>query len=50
MTDLYICHPPEEVKDWNDALIKGIDLQQFVIDNTEKYDYDYLVDHLLTTL
>ena len=50
MADLYICHPPLDVKDWNEALIKGIDLQQFVCSHTRKYDYDYLVDHLLTTL
>jgi len=50
MTDLYICHPPKEVKDWNEALVKGIDLKQFVDDHTKKYDYDYLIDHLLTTL
>lgn len=50
MADLFICHPPSDVKDWNEALIKGIDLQQFVADHTRKYDYDYLVDHLLTTL
>ena len=50
MADLYICHPPSDVKDWNEALIKGIDLQQFVKTHTRKYDYDYLVDHLLTTL
>lgn len=50
MADLSICHPPSDVKDWNDALIKGIDLQQFVASHTKPYDYDYLVDHLLTTL
>jgi len=50
MTDLYICHPPSETKDWNEALIKGIDLKQFVEDHTQRYDYDYLMDHLLTTL
>lgn len=50
MADLYICHPPSEVKDWNDALMKSIDLQGFVELRTIKYDYDYLINHLLTTL
>ena len=50
MADLYICHPPSEVKDWNDALIRGIDLSGFVDLRTEAYNYDYLMNHLLTTL
>ena len=50
MADLYICHPPSEVKDWNEAHMKGLDLSEFVGDHTVKYDYQYLVDHLLTTL
>ena len=50
MADLYICHPPLEVKDWNDAHRKGIDLLEFISSSTKKYDYDYLVNHLLTTL
>ena len=50
MADLYICHPPSEVKDWNDAHIKGSDLSEFVTSNTRRYDYDYLMNHLLTTL
>ena len=50
MADLHICHPPSEVKDWNDAHIKGQDLKEFVESHTTRYDYDYLVNHLLTTL
>ena len=50
MADLYICHPPSEVKDWNESHIMGTDLQHFVDLRTDRYDYDYLVDHLLTTL
>ena len=50
MADLYICHPPSEVKDWNDAHIQGSNLKSYVAMRTKKYDYDYLVDHLLTTL
>tara|TARA_R100001244_G_scaffold102152_1_gene76110 strand:- start:61 stop:1047 length:987 start_codon:yes stop_codon:yes gene_type:complete len=50
MADLYICHPPSKVKDWNEAYIKGFNLQQFVNYHTEKYDYTYLMNHLLTTL
>ena len=50
MADIYICHPPSEVKDWNDAHQHGWDLQKFVESHTKKYDYDYLIDHLLTTL
>lgn len=50
MADLYICHPPSEVKDWNEAHIKDWDLAEFIASHTKKYDYDYLVDHLLTTL
>ena len=50
MADLHICHPPSEVKDWNEAHIKGENLKCYVDLRTAKYDYDYLVDHLLTTL
>ena len=50
MADLYICHPPSEVKDWNDALLQDIDLRAFVDISTEEYNYDYLMTHLLTTL
>ena len=50
MADLYICHPPSEDKDWNDAHMRGQDLSAFVDDHTKKYDYDYLMNHLLTTL
>jgi DNA primase len=50
MADLYICHPPSEVKDWNEAHMKGFDLQNHVQNHTELYDFDYLVTHLLTTL
>ena len=50
MADLYICHPPSEVKDWNDALLQDTDLRGFVDDHTKRYDYDYLMTHLLTTL
>lgn len=50
MADLHICHPPSEVKDWNEAHMKGLDLKRYVDLRTTRYDYDYLVDHLLTTL
>ena len=50
MADLYICHPPSEVKDWNDALLQDTDLRGFVESHTRRYDYDYLMTHLLTTL
>ena len=50
MADLYICHPPSKAKDWNEAHIQGSDLKRFVGMRTKKYDYDYLIDHLLTTL
>ena len=50
MADVYICHPPSEAKDWNEAHMMGRNLQRFVELRTEKYDYDYLIDHLLTTL
>ncbi len=50
MADLHICHPPLEVKDWNDAHMGGRDLSEFVNYHTKKYDYDYLINHLLTTL
>ena len=50
MADVYICHPPLEVKDWNDALMQDINLSGFVDLRTEAYNYDYLMTHLLTTL
>jgi 5S rRNA maturation endonuclease (ribonuclease M5) len=50
MADIYICHPPLEVKDWNEAHVKGFNLREFVDNQTKRYDYNYLMDHLLTTL
>lgn len=50
VADLYICHPPSEFKDWNEAHTQNYDLQEFVRNHTKAYDYDYLIDHLLTTL
>ena len=50
MADLYICHPPSEVKDWNEAHMKGFDLHKYTRSHTKKYDYNYLINHLLTTL
>ena len=50
MADLYICHPPSEVNDWNEALMQGINLRGFVARSTQEYNYDYLMNHLLTTL
>jgi hypothetical protein len=50
MADLYICHPPSEDKDWNDAHMRGQNLSGFVDNHTKQYDYDYLMNHLLTTL
>ena len=50
MADLYICHPPSRYKDWNEAHIQGYNLQDYVRNHTKSYDYDYLIDHLLTTL
>ena len=50
MADLYICHPPSRYKDWNEAHIQGYNLQEYVRSDTKSYDYDYLIDHLLTTL
>jgi len=50
MADLYICHPPTEVKDWNEAHMKSLNLCEFIQSHTKLYDYEYLVDHLLTTL
>ena len=50
MADPYICHPPSEVNDWNDAHMQGQDLKKFVDYHTKKYDYNYLMNHLLTTL
>ena len=50
MADISICHPPSEVKDWNEAHMKGFDLQRYVNYHTREYDYDYLIEHLLTTL
>ena len=50
MADFSLCHPPSEVNDWNDAHIQGTNLKQFIASHTKKYDYDYLIHHLLTTL
>lgn len=38
-----ICNPPEEYKDWNKASVKGVDLVEWVENNTEEYDYHKLL-------
>ena len=43
MSEFYILHPPEDVKDWNEAHIKGYDLKKH-LNNIQKYDYDYRMD------
>ena len=50
MEDPYICHPPPEVKDWNAAHIRGVDLKHFVNSHMGPYDYEYQVNNILTTL
>lgn len=50
MAEIYICHPPSEFKDWNEAHINGCDLRKHIDEHARLYDYDYIMDHLLTSL
>ena len=41
MADFYICPPPSPYKDWNEAHQGKEDLEEWVKNNTHKYDYEY---------
>jgi len=43
MEEFYICAPPTSCKDWNEALQKKENLQDWVGNNTHKYDYEYKI-------
>ena len=50
MANFFVCHPPLEVKDWNDAHIKDIGLRSYVEDNSSELTFEYKIAHLLTSL
>jgi len=50
MPEFYVCTPPPNVKDWNDAHVKNYDLKTWVEDNTKLYDYDYVINSDLNSL
>lgn len=43
MGEIFVCHPPKDFKDWNDAHIKNWDLRKWVNEETVKYDYEYKI-------
>tara|TARA_Y100000034_G_C6870181_1_gene397172 strand:+ start:516 stop:1523 length:1008 start_codon:yes stop_codon:yes gene_type:complete len=50
MSELFIVPPPEEVNDWNDAHVKGIDLRKYIQKNTKKLNFDYEIDQALNSI
>ena len=43
MGEIFVCHPPKEFKDWNDAHVQDWDLGKWLLEETNKYDYEYKI-------
>jgi len=47
MENFYVCPPPSNCKDWNQAHIQNEDLKSWVLDNQTVYDFDYKIRYQL---
>jgi DNA primase len=43
MGHIYTCNPPQGCKDWNDALVRGVNVSEYLQQQTSLYDFDYKV-------
>ena len=50
MSEIYAVAPPKEFKDWNDAHIKGINLKDYIEQNTNEYTFNYKMEENLKRL
>ena len=41
MENFYVCPPPFDCKDWNQAHVSGKNLKDWILDNQAVYDFDY---------
>ena len=47
MGHIYTCNPPKGCKDWNDALVKGVNVSEYLQQHTNLYDFDFkIIDQL----
>jgi len=47
MPEFFICFPPKEYKDWNEAHVAGIDLNSYVSKHTMPFDFSYQISNSL---
>ena len=50
MPKFYVLYPPADVKDWNEAHIRNIDLRKYVNRYSRLYDFDYEITESLNKL
>lgn len=50
MDSFEVCPPPSGHKDWNEAHIAGIDLEAWISEKTQSYDFDYKAANELNLL
>ena len=50
MPEFHVCSPPPGTKDWNEAYMKDHDLSKWFAENTQRYDYDYVMNRSLNSL
>ena len=44
MPKIHFCFPPPKCKDWNEALLGGVDLKGYILKKEEEYTFAYNVD------
>ena len=47
MREFFICFPPKKYKDWNDAHMDGVDLNNYIKKNTKPFDFSYQINKAL---
>ena len=47
MGEFFVCFPPKDYKDWNEAHVAGIDLNSYVHKNTIPFDFSYQINNAL---
>jgi len=50
MLDLHVCVPPDSIKDWNEALVKNLNIKDWILNNTKKYDTMYMLERQASSL
>ena len=47
MREFFICFPPKDYKDWNEAHIAGVDLNNYINNHTTPFDFTYQINNAL---